>query len=206
MLGKRCGHLTVVARAQSASRHAHWLCLCTCGRQSIVDGCNLRSGHTTSCGCRQGERSIVHGANRRGRRSPEYSVWAGMRARCFNENSPSFKDYGGRGISVCDRWNDFETFLLDMGPRPTKKHTIERRNNNEGYSPDNCMWATKDVQARNRRARKLRTHCVRGHLLDHGNVYVRPSGKRGCRTCRRQSMRAFYERQASGTGKHDATA
>jgi hypothetical protein len=83
-----------------------------------------------------------------------------------------------------------------MGPRPSPEHSIEREDNDRGYSPDNCVWATRDVQAKNRRRPEPVTHCSKGHLLSGDNLYQRPDGKRGCRTCRRASMRKFYEARA----------
>jgi hypothetical protein len=106
-----------------------------------------------------------------------------------------YENYGGRGIGVCERWSDFAAFLADMGPRQTSKHTIERKNNDQGYSPDNCVWATRAQQAKNRRKRKTATHCRNGHPLAGDNVYHRPDGKRGCRECRRQNMSDFYSKQ-----------
>lgn len=136
-----------------------------------------------------------HGENRRGKRSAEYSVWVGMRRRCHDPKFKSYPDYGGRGITVCERWLSFANFLADMGRRPSPAHSIERKDNDRGYAPDNCIWATRDAQATNRRARKPRSHCSNGHPLDGDNVYQRPDGKRGCRLCRQQNMCDYYARK-----------
>ena len=99
----------------------------------------------------------THGLCPRGTQPAEYKVWAGMKARCFNPNHSAYRDYGGRGVSVCERWTTgeagltgYECFIADMGARPGQNHTIERTNNDLGYCPDNCEWATRHVQARNR--------------------------------------------------------
>jgi hypothetical protein len=139
----------------------------------------------------------THGANVRGNRKPEYNVWAKMRQRCENPNSKDYKNYGGRGIGVCEQWSDFSIFYRDMGDRPSEAHTIERVDNDKGYSPDNCIWATRDVQARNKRPRKLAESCSKGHSLGGDNLYMRPDGKRACRECRRAAMAKFYERKAA---------
>jgi len=87
--------------------------------------------------------------------APEYSIWAGIKQRCFNPKGTAFHDYGGRGISVCDRWvESFENFYADMGPRPSPRHSVERQDVDGNYEPDNCFWATPDVQARNKRGTK----------------------------------------------------
>lgn len=88
-----------------------------------------------------------------------YSVWQGMKYRCNNPNAPAYKNYGGRGIKICMRWsNSFHNFLSDMGERPTSKHTLDRIDNDKGYSPDNCRWATRAEQGRNTRANRLVTY------------------------------------------------
>lgn len=107
------------------------------------------------------------------KRSPEYETWRSMMARCTNPNRPAFKDYGARGISVCPRWRQFENFLLDMGTRTSKQHSLDRTNNDLGYSPENCRWATRLEQARNtRRAKPVtafgKTQCISAWATETG--------------------------------------
>ena len=121
-------------------------CLCECGTSKDVKHNHLLNEKTKSCGCSW----TTHGMSN----SNEYRVWDSMVRRCHNKNHHAFKDYGGRGIQVCDKWLNFKGFFEDMGSQP-KGMTLERKNNSLGYSKDNCTWATITEQARNRRSTKL---------------------------------------------------
>lgn len=140
------------------------LCKCDCGTERIAFVDNLRAGYTTSCGCHRLARAtaslVTHGMSD----VPEYTVWQGMHQRCKPlSKRDDAKRYGGRGIVVCERWNDFAAFYADMGPRPSPHHSIDRRNTNGNYEKDNCRWATPDEQANNRRTSHLITY--RGETL-----------------------------------------
>ncbi len=97
------------------------------------------------------DRRFKHGGAIRKARAPEYNCWVAMRQRCENPKDPDYKHYGGRGIAVCDRWTDYAGFISDMGKKPSREHSIERRDNERGYSPKNCYWGTKQVQCNNQR-------------------------------------------------------
>ena len=134
-----------------------WLASCDCGRLTVVGGSRLRSGNTKSCGCRNSEvaeaRVLIHGHGRHDDLSPEYRTWKAMRQRCMNPRAKNYRHYGGRGITVCERWNTFTNFLADMGPKP-KGRSIDRINNDGNYEPSNCRWATPKEQAKNTRKRR----------------------------------------------------
>lgn len=149
-VGDRYGRLVIVAAYVEKQAHgwAHEV-KCDCGTVKFVLGKSLYKGDAQSCGCLQIERSTKHGKAG----SPEYKAWCAMITRCTNENQTGYKNYGGRGISVCGRWRDFEKFLMDMGEKPTPKHTLERVKNDLGYGPDNCIWADRFTQAQNQRIR-----------------------------------------------------
>lgn len=159
--GQAFGRLRAI-KPVGKDRHSkvQWECLCDpslggCGETVIASGCNLRKGNSSSCGCSRVESMLRVHTTHGMKHTAEYRSWQAMKDRCSNQNTISFPNYGGRGISVCERWlHSFENFFADMGKRPSAKHSIERVNNNGNYEPGNCMWATKTAQARNTR----RTH------------------------------------------------
>ena len=159
LTGQRFGRLLVIQYAGlNKHRKAEWLCKCDCGAQKTSLGRELQVGNTRSCGClrRDGAaaRHITHGQTG----TPGYISWASMKNRCYNTNTPCYCHYGGRGITVCDEWrNSYETFIKDMGPRPSTKHSIERVDNDGDYEPGNCYWATWAEQARNKRTTRMLT-------------------------------------------------
>jgi len=154
------GRLTVIEPGPPipGSKKKTWKCRCSCGTMRIYRQEYLRSGHTSSCGCFQREafskRRTTHGKSD----TAEYHIWSQMKTRCLCSTVPGFKDYGGRGIKVCDRWrNSFAAFIQDMGPRPSLAHSIDRVNNDGNYEPGNCRWAIGREQARNTRRNHMIT-------------------------------------------------
>ncbi|MEI8142862.1 MAG: hypothetical protein WCG90_08350 [Chitinophagia bacterium] len=161
LTGQVFGQLTVLARAENAEDgHSRWLCQCSCGNQKVVQSNNLKKT-TRSCGCLIVERvsklNLTHGKTH----TKEFKTWDSMKQRCENPKNISYKDYGGRGIKVCDRWIDsFENFLADMGEAPSKNHSIDRKDVNGNYEPNNCRWATAKEQRTNQRPRLYKTKTI----------------------------------------------
>lgn len=175
--GQKFGRLTALRRdyGEHSRNGAYWVCKCDCGREHVVLGANLRTGRVRSCGCASIEHSRNMGkANKGGNGGGRpaggerlyvkerrlYNVWKGMRERCNYKDWPQYKDYGGRGITVCEEWNDFKTFMkwaYENGYDKNAKRgecTIDRIDNDKGYTPDNCRWASMSVQLSNRRTWK----------------------------------------------------
>lgn len=163
-IGHKYGALTVIKFAGFNPRNqADWLCRCDCGKEKIVFSGNLNNGHTTSCGCLKG--LWKHGENQNSHRTVEYNTWASMIQRCENKNSVEYHNYGGRGISVCDKWrSSFSSFLADVGRRPSKKHSLDRwPDKNGNYEPGNVRWATAIEQGSN--SRKNKTITIGGETM-----------------------------------------
>lgn len=145
--GDTHGRLTLIRTAKGCNGIGGWVCKCSCGNECFVRFDSMRS--TQSCGClrkEKGEAKATHGA----RNTRAYYAWSAMKQRCFNPNHAAYHNYGGRGITVCEAWMDFNNFLRDMGQPPTRAE-LDRTDNEKGYSPENCKWVTKKQNANNRR-------------------------------------------------------
>jgi len=149
LTGKTFGRLLVLEHAGKSVRgQSLWLCACACGNKKVMQYSSLMGG-TQSCGCKKKEPNLgttTHGHSR----TRTYRTWTNMKSRCLDENSQAWKNYGGRGITVCERWLKFENFLEDMGFCPEGLE-IERMDNDDGYYKENCKWATRSEQQSNRR-------------------------------------------------------
>lgn len=159
LTGKRYGELVClrhISAGKEGRRRSSWVCLCDCGRESVVFASGLTLGKVKSCGCKtleklkgMSEANVTHGMSK----SPEFRAWTNIKRRCTKVNNPNYKDYGGRGITMAPCWlNSFENFYAYVGNRPTPQHSIERIKNDGNYEPGNVKWATISEQSRNKRS------------------------------------------------------
>lgn len=156
LTGTVFGRLTVIdrvhwsdPRCESKTRRSMWLCKCKCGGTKQVSASELRNGHISSCGCKIHD--PAHNRTHGMRNSITYNTWVAMRSRCSNKKDKNYHLYGGRGISICERWLNFDLFLEDAGVRPSPSHSLDRIDNQKGYCKDNCRWASVYEQANNTR-------------------------------------------------------
>jgi hypothetical protein len=211
---QRFGRLVAISLSptRTSDGHVQWVCQCDCGNTRPAPTSSLIRGIIKSCGCLQpeiaaarlaawnSENGAIIAAGKTthgGSSSRQYGVWRAMKERCSNPKNKDYANYGGRGIRVCERWHTYDNFLADMGPRPPGL-SIERRNNNLGYSPDNCYWATRLEQNHNQRPRYSGL-CKRGHALDR----VDPkTGARHCSLCKAMRGRLSRATWQAGVTAH----
>jgi len=177
LVGLKFNRLTVlnrvpIEREPGGRVRVWWACSCECGGETTIEASSLKSGNIQSCGCLRKESVIAISTNRREYRDctikkiPGYPSWVSMKSRCLNPEHDAYHNYGGRGITVCDEWLEFSNFHRDMGVPPMGT-TLERVDNNRGYSKENCIWADATTQARNRRTNKLTADLVESIRRDH---------------------------------------
>lgn len=186
ILGARYGRLLVIGEVLGAKNRS-WQCKCDCGVVCIRVVSRLTGGVSQSCGCLQYECRLrpnrrTHGESRAGLDTKEYKAWLSMKGRCLVKTHHAYERYGGRGITICARWLVYENFLADIGRAPSPKHSLERRDNDGGYSKENCYWATAKEQMRNR----------------HNTIMI--GGSTLMEECKRRGLRykIIYDRWAKG--------
>jgi hypothetical protein len=173
--GLKFGMLTVIERCEvKLPSYAYtWVCKCECGN-SVIRGISdirksLKLGRNSNCGCHRSQHNKTHGKSK----TPEYHAWIAAIRRCTDPQYASYRNYGGRGIKVCERWrNSFETFLADMHNRPSPLHSLDRMDNDGNYTPTNCKWSTKREQVINRRNLKIGVSGVTGVLSNKYGTYT----------------------------------
>lgn len=150
-ISQQFGRLTAVRPSGKCKQGVVWFCLCECGKTIEVVGAQLNRGRTRSCGCLRSDTVRAKNRSHGMSRSKAYDAWIKLRGRCLNPKNAAYDRYGGRGITVCDRWESFDAFYEDMGEPPSRLHSVDRIDNELGYSPGNCRWATDEQQANNTR-------------------------------------------------------
>ena len=163
LTGQKIGKLTVLQRVENTKQgQTRWLCQCDCGEQTIVHGQNLRYGKTQSCGCNRRIAPVIAHTTHGGRHTRIYKKWVAIKSRCYNEKATGYKYYGGRGITMCDRWRDsFEAFYEDVSTLPhfeEEGYSLDRVNNDGNYEPNNVRWASVEEQQNNKRSNHLLTY------------------------------------------------
>lgn len=180
--GKTFNRLTVLERAENRGHQTYWLCECTCKKKKIILGSEITNGGTKSCGCIRKELNIktfsTHGYSDKERL---YVVWLRMRQRCSNKNNKRYKDWGGRGITVCPEWHNYLTFRTwayannykeELLPSGINKWSIDRIDNDKGYFPENCRWVTMKEQCNNKRNNSIVTYNGETHkMTEWGEIY-----------------------------------
>lgn len=158
LTGQRFGRLIVLSRTNNDSQgKPRWICKCDCGAETTVASADLKKKGrgTKSCGCLARERASARVSTHRMSKHPAYAVWRSMLARCRNSQHYAWHNYGGRGITVADEWGVFERFWADMGPSYAPGLTLDRRDNDKGYSASNCRWTDRRTQAQNKRTARV---------------------------------------------------
>lgn len=181
-VGEVRGKLTVIGYGGSDDysyyKVHYWICKCACGNTSKVAASNFSADRTKSCGCNRVLAASITRTRHGRSRTSEHGTWCAIKQRCGNPNSGCYPRYGGRGIKVCDRWlESFENFFEDMGPKPSRRHSIDRINNDGNYEPGNCRWATQIVQSHNSSASTNltlngETKCIK-EWADHAGISVK---------------------------------
>ena len=189
--GKVFGRLTVLSLTRTENKRSYYLCKCECGVEKEIRQDSLKSGRTTSCGCVQREAVTIHGHYSNDKASPTTMSWKSMLARCTDPNHANYAHYSSKGITVCDRWFDFNNFLADMGERPEGSQ-IDRMDNSLGYSKDNCRWVTPKINSNNK------DNCVYLTIKDKTQTVTQWSEELGL------SRDVVYQRLAKGWTSEEA--